>query len=84
MRALAVREIVEDQKGNVWFGTEGGVSKYDGKTFTNFQRKQGLASDGIQCILEDSEGRIWLGGVFGLFRYNGKSIVSVGKDGPWQ
>jgi ligand-binding sensor domain-containing protein len=31
-----VRGIVEDKEGNVWFGTEGGVTKYGGESFTNF------------------------------------------------
>jgi len=28
--------IVEDEKGNIWFGSYGGLTKYDGKSFTNF------------------------------------------------
>ena len=34
--------MVEDQSGNLWFCTAGGVSKYDGKSFTHFTDKEGL------------------------------------------
>jgi ligand-binding sensor domain-containing protein len=28
--------------GNLWFGTDQGVYKYDGKTFRNYNQKDGL------------------------------------------
>lgn len=31
--------ILEDDKRNIWFGSLGGVSAYNGKTITNFKRK---------------------------------------------
>jgi len=33
--------ILEDAKGNIWFGSGGGVYRYDGKTFTYFKSKEG-------------------------------------------
>lgn len=29
-----IRTIQEDRNGNIWFGTGGGISSYDGETFT--------------------------------------------------
>ena len=38
--------ILEDSHGNLWFGTDGGgVSKYDGETFTHFTEKEGLSNN---------------------------------------
>jgi ligand-binding sensor domain-containing protein len=31
--------ILEDAKGNIWFGSGGGVYRYDGKTVTDFKNK---------------------------------------------
>ena len=31
--------ILEDDDGNIWFGSGGGVYRYDGKTFTDFKSK---------------------------------------------
>ena len=33
--------IVEDDKGNIWFGATDGVYRYDGKTVTDFKSKKG-------------------------------------------
>ncbi|MCX6312891.1 MAG: hypothetical protein NT084_14805 [Bacteroidetes bacterium] len=38
----AIRCMLQDKSGNLWFGTDGGVSKYDGKSFTHFTEKEGL------------------------------------------
>lgn len=32
--------ILEDEKGNIWFGSGGGVYRYDGKTITDFKDKE--------------------------------------------
>ena len=32
-----VTHIYEDKTGDIWFGTEGGASRYDGKSFKNFK-----------------------------------------------
>ena len=57
-----VRSILEDKRGNLWFGTYGGgVSKYDGKCFTNFTEKEGLINNVVLSILEDKWGNLWFG-----------------------
>ena len=33
--------ILEDMKGNIWFGSGDGVYRYDGQTITNFRKKEG-------------------------------------------
>ena len=33
--------ILEDTKGNIWFGSGGGVHRYDGKTITDFKGEEG-------------------------------------------
>ena len=38
-----VYAINEDKNGNLWFGTDQGVYKYDGKTFRNYNQKDGLS-----------------------------------------
>lgn len=82
---IEVWSIYEDKSGDIWFPTENfGVYRYDGKSFTNFSEKDGLNTNGIQCIFEDNEGWFWFGGWGGLFRYDGKSIFSVTQKGPWK
>ncbi len=57
-----ITEIIEDSKGNIWFGRDGyGATKYDGKNFTYFLKKDGLLSNYVQEIEEDEQGNIWFG-----------------------
>ncbi len=37
----AIFKILEDDKGNIWFGTFHGVYRYDGNTITDFKVKEG-------------------------------------------
>ncbi|HCX76110.1 MAG TPA: hypothetical protein DHU93_12690, partial [Algoriphagus sp.] len=53
---------MEDQNGNLWFGSaDGGISKFDGQSFTSYYPSQGLAGEIVFSILEDRSGKIWIG-----------------------
>ncbi len=67
-----------DKLGNLWFGTSGGgVSRYDGKSFTNYSTAQGLAGNEIFCITEDKTGNLWFGtNGTGASRFDGKSFTN--------
>ena len=42
---------LEDKYGNIWLGTYGGgLSKYDGKTFTHYTEKEGLSNNVILVV----------------------------------
>ena len=48
------KSAICDKKGNLWFGTAGGgVSRYDGKFFTNFTTSNGLANNIVYSITEE-------------------------------
>jgi ligand-binding sensor domain-containing protein len=67
----SVHAIAEDKNGNIWFGTEHGAIKYDGKTFRSYTEKNGLSNIGVgrKSILIDKSGNIWVGTAGGVFRY---------------
>ncbi len=84
----SVGSMVEDRTGQLWFGTQGGVSRYDGQTFTNFTTKDGLAGQWIYFILEDRAGQLWFGTTEGgVSRYDGKTFTNFtaqdGLAGQW-
>lgn len=66
---------MQDNKGYIWFGTETGVSRYNGREFENFYMSDGLGDNEIFRIDQDSQGRIWFSA------FNGK--LSYFKDGTF-
>jgi ligand-binding sensor domain-containing protein len=56
-----VRSIYQDAKGYLWFGTNEGLSRFDGYRFTNYSTRDGLANSYVNGITEDRTGRIWVG-----------------------
>jgi ligand-binding sensor domain-containing protein len=69
---MAMRSLLEDREGNIWFGTQGGgVYRYSGERFITYQVLDGLKSNSIWSVLEDSKGNYWYGTAGGVsqFRY---------------
>jgi signal transduction histidine kinase len=46
--------------GTMWFGTDGGVSQFDGEIFQNLLRTDGLNTIGVRSILKDGRGYVWM------------------------
>ncbi|MEM9720905.1 MAG: two-component regulator propeller domain-containing protein [Bacteroidota bacterium] len=67
----SVHAITEDKNGNIWFGTDHGAIKYDGKNFRSYTEKDGLSNTrvGRKSILVEKSGDIWVGTQGGVFRY---------------
>ncbi|MFT6167695.1 MAG: serine phosphatase RsbU (regulator of sigma subunit)/streptogramin lyase [Vicingaceae bacterium] len=77
MASSYVFSILEDKGGNLWFGTEGGgVSRYDGESFTHFTTNEGLSNNAVWSIIEDKSGNIWFGTLGGgASRYDGENFT---------
>lgn len=82
-----VRQIAEDQKGNIWFGILEGVSRFDGETFHPFpipesepDELRGVTSAKIvHSIMEDSRGNMWFGTNGGAYIYDGTSLSNLSE-----
>ena len=55
-----VYHAVQDKEGYLWFATETGVSRFDGKNFVNYTVNEGLPSNEILKLFVDSKGRVWM------------------------
>ncbi len=77
------RNILQDRKGNIWLATWEGIIRYDGNSFTNFTKKEGLKRFHVFSVLEDKNGNIWFGTIgAGVYRYDGKSFTNFSmKEG---
>jgi ligand-binding sensor domain-containing protein len=52
--------MVQDKDGFLWFGTETGLSRFDGTHFKNFTQQDGLPDDDIIKLYADKKGRVWI------------------------
>ncbi|WP_420319192.1 histidine kinase [Ekhidna sp.] len=68
-----VYAVIQDDQGFIWFGTDAGLSRFDGLEFKNYGLKEGLPDMDILNFFKDSQGRIW------MYTFNGK--VCYLKDG---
>ena len=62
-----VEDIVVDSKGNVWTGiyvdylvTVGGIAKFDGSTWTDYDETDGMVGPTIRALAVDENDAIWV------------------------
>jgi signal transduction histidine kinase/ligand-binding sensor domain-containing protein/DNA-binding response OmpR family regulator len=62
---LTVRSIIQDHAGYMWFGTNNGLNRYDGKEiikyFNDRNNPSSLKGNIIYCMFEDSRKNLWIG-----------------------
>ncbi len=73
-----VMSICQDRYGYMWFGTQDGLNRYDGKTFKVYKHSQkdpnSIISSNIRVVMEDSTGELWIGThIGGLSRFRRNS-----------
>jgi len=56
----SVRCFYEDDNDELWIGTDGGISIYDGYSFKNMTIKEGLVGNSIWAIVGDDFGGKWI------------------------
>lgn len=71
---VGIQHIMQDVKGFIWFGTSGGLHKYDGHKFTVYRHSlvdsSTISNNDILFIFEDSSHVMWIGTRDGLNRYD--------------
>ncbi|MCH8558503.1 MAG: response regulator [Balneolia bacterium] len=75
-----VRAVIEDQSGNIWLGTRGGLSVYNGEYFTHYTESEGLSNNTVWSIIEDKNGNIWLGTREGVSVFNGEHFTHYAEN----
>jgi ligand-binding sensor domain-containing protein/two-component sensor histidine kinase len=75
--------IYKDTKGYLWFGTLGGLSRWDGIDFLNYNLQDGLSSPLISAIIEGEQGELYIctnGGGINILK-DGKFDTLSSTDG---
>ncbi|HQI49587.1 MAG TPA: two-component regulator propeller domain-containing protein [bacterium] len=77
----------QDRQGFLWCGTNEGLNRYDGYTFTVYladpSKPHSLSANLIRCIVEDREGYLWVGtedGGLNRFDRASQSFLRFGAD----
>ncbi len=63
---LEVTCLFQDHTGFLWAGTENGLYRYDGLSFTAFGTAEGLPSEHILSLRETADGTLWVGTAQGV------------------
>ena len=82
--STGVYAVAQDHDGAMWFGTKGGIARFDGLHFEVFRHIEddpdSLYNNGISALFVDRQGMIWAAGLdAGLNRYN----PATGKFTHW-
>ncbi len=64
---VSVSALIKDYRGYIWLGTQDGLNRYDGNTFTVFRHNPSdsttISGNRVSALYEDESGRIWVGTV---------------------
>ncbi len=61
--------VITANDGAIWFGTDKGISRFDGKNWKNFTTGTGLTNNWINSIAIESDGTLWFGSASAIYRY---------------
>lgn len=78
LRHDQIRSLIQDKMGNIWLGTDDGVTKYDGKYFSHYTIEQGLNNNLILSVFQDKSGNLWFGTFGGgVTKYDGRYLTNL-------
>ena len=73
----SVRAVLQSRTRELWIGTDSGLARFDGRTFTTYTRVDApaLISDRVQALLEAPDGTIWIGTTEGIVLWRDGRLV---------
>ena len=67
-----VRAFMEDSRGYVWIGTNGGLSRFDGHIIESYLPREGFSGKPVYPpILEAPDGSLWYRCIDAVYRFDG-------------
>ncbi|MFB6340328.1 two-component regulator propeller domain-containing protein [Saccharicrinis sp. FJH62] len=75
-----VYDICQDDQGYMWFATEEGLNRYDGKNIKQYfsdKSEKSLPDNSVPCVANLSKNKLYIGTARGLARYNKESDVFI-------
>jgi len=76
-----ILSIFQDQKGYMWFGTNSGAVRYNGREMLVFNHEQGLPDNSVRDIKQDSSGTMYFATTSGIAKFSGDSARAILWEG---
>ncbi len=70
--------LLEDHEGNLWIGSDGGLTLFPGDLFRIFRADDGLTNASVWSLGTDTDGSLLVGTEGGVFHFDGERAT------PWQ
>ena len=83
---LGLRCMAEDSSGNMWFGVDDGVRRYDGMTWMAFTAPDGPYGPPVNVLLATRDGTVYAGTDMGISRFSEgvwSRVFPPEGDLPW-
>jgi len=78
-----VLAIEQDVYNQIWFGTYGGISIFDGTSFDNLTKANALPANMITSLYRDKSGTMWICTSTGVYKFNGRKFIPCITDTVW-
>ncbi len=59
LRNLGIEQMLVDRNGDLWVATDGGIYRYDGTTFSPYDKSRGIPADAVLALAASPTGRIF-------------------------
>ena len=73
----------QDSKGFIWFGTDSGVTKFNGEKFETYSMNDGMSCNEILDIKEDCYGRVWFMNLNGTLNFYKNNTIFNEQNAPF-
>jgi ligand-binding sensor domain-containing protein len=73
---VQIYDVFQDDKGYLWTGGYGGLSRFDGVKFSNYGPRKGLVHYWVKSISQDSSKNLIIGTLDGLSIFDGKKFTN--------
>ena len=78
LKKAAIRQIVEDEKGRIWFASEGhGLFVYNHGKVKKYTVEDGLLNNSVVALAVGENNELWIGTTKGLCKFENEVITTI-------
>ena len=74
--------LLADHEGNLWIGSDGGLTLFPGDLFRIYLAADGLSDESVWSIGQGAQGQLLVGTSNGVFRFDGQRFTPLAQPNP--